>query len=46
MEMFVHWPNQLVKFTVEGEGAIVGTDNGDQKRTFFIEKNGTQAVLR
>jgi beta-galactosidase len=30
--------NQLVKFTVEGEGAIVGTDNGDQNDHVSLKK--------
>ena len=30
--------NQLVKFTVEGEGAIVGTDNGDQNDHISLKK--------
>jgi len=28
----------LVKFTVEGEGAIVGTDNGDQNDHVSLKK--------
>ena len=30
--------NQLVKFSVEGEGAIVGTDNGDQNEHSSLKK--------
>ena len=30
--------NQLVKFTVEGQGAIVGTDNGDQNDHVSLKK--------
>ena len=30
--------NQLVKFTLEGEGAIVGTDNGDQNDHVSLKK--------
>jgi beta-galactosidase len=30
--------NQLVKFTVEGDGAIVGTDNGDQNEHTSLKK--------
>ncbi len=30
--------DQLVKFTVEGEGAIVGTDNGDQNDHVSLKK--------
>jgi beta-galactosidase len=30
--------NQLVKFSVEGEGAIVGTDNGDQNEHTSLKK--------
>lgn len=30
--------NQLVKFSVEGEGAIVGTDNGDQNEHASLKK--------
>jgi len=30
--------NQLVKFNVEGEGAIVGTDNGDQNEHVSLKK--------
>ncbi|MDD4968920.1 MAG: glycoside hydrolase family 2 TIM barrel-domain containing protein [Paludibacter sp.] len=30
--------DQLVKFTVEGEGAIVGTDNGDQNEHASLKK--------
>lgn len=30
--------NQLVKFTIEGEGAIVGTDNGDQNDHVSLKK--------
>jgi beta-galactosidase len=30
--------NQLVKFSVEGDGAIVGTDNGDQNEHVSLKK--------
>ena len=30
--------DQLVKFTVEGQGAIVGTDNGDQNEHVSLKK--------
>ncbi|MFT3751454.1 MAG: hypothetical protein QM800_00700 [Paludibacter sp.] len=30
--------NQLVKFSVEGDGAIVGTDNGDQNEHSSLKK--------